>query len=103
MSPITKKSRREITMHDIRKIKENPIEFDKLLSRRHHRYVAQEILKLDAERRAKILESETAQAERNSVSNQVKQAKLSNNLEEFENLRTLLSNSKSNIRGVPHR
>ncbi len=84
-------------MHDIRKIRENPHDFDKQLLRRSHKPVAEEILKIDAVRRAKISESEKAQAEKNSVSEQVKKAKLDSDSKHFENLRELMSKTKSEI------
>ncbi len=84
-------------MHDIRKIRENPNEFDDQLLRRSHAPAAQKILKIDAERRAKILESEKALAQKNIVSEQVKQAKQDNNTDKFENLRKLMSKTKSEI------
>ncbi len=84
-------------MHDIRKIRENPLDFDAQLSRRGHEPSAQNIINLDSDRRAKILASEQAQANKNTISEQVKFAKVNNNIEEFEKLKTLMVEAKSSI------
>jgi seryl-tRNA synthetase len=54
----------EKQMHDIRKIRENPENFDKTLLRRFYKPSADNILKLDSERRLKISEAEQAQAKK---------------------------------------
>ena len=84
-------------MHDINKIRENPFEFDNELQRRYHEPVAKEVLKIDTERRMKILESEKALAKKNAISKQVKQAKLDNNTVLFEDLRKTMGQTKSSI------
>lgn len=84
-------------MHDIRKIRENPKEFDKQLGRRGHKPLSKSILKIDLERRSKILESEKAQAQRNALSEQVKHAKARNDDKTFNDLRTKMSKTKSDI------
>ena len=84
-------------MHDIRKIRENPIDFDHQLLRRGHKPSADEILSLDTERRSKILEAEKAQAEKNMISEKVKQAKINNNVEQFNHLRSIMNKTKENI------
>ena len=84
-------------MHDIRKIRENPDVFDHGLLRRFHDPLSEDIVNLDRERRSKILESEKAQAEKNSISEQVKQAKIVNDTRKFDSIRDLLSQKKSAI------
>ena len=84
-------------MHDIRKIRENPKGFDESLSRRFHQPSANDILKLDHERRSKISESEQAQAEKNSISEQVKQAKIANDTNKFNVLRNNMIETKAEI------
>ena len=84
-------------MHDIRKIRESPDNFDNGLLRRFHKVSAHEIVNLDSERRSKILNAEKAQAEKNTISEQVKQAKIANETEKFNALRDLLGKKKSKI------
>ena len=84
-------------MHDIRKIRENPIDFDTQLLKRGHTACAKHIIQLDSERRVKILASEQAQAEKNTISEQVKSAKLNNDTEKFEKLKNLMAEAKSSI------
>jgi seryl-tRNA synthetase len=62
-------------MHDIRFIRENPDAFDRGLARRGLPGEAQRLTALDEQRRAKILELETAQARRNAVSKEIGEAK----------------------------
>ena len=79
------------TMHDIRKIRDNPSEFDQSLARRGIEPIAAELLGIDAEMRKKIHESETAAAERNAVSRRIGEAKAKGEKDEFERLRSLVS------------
>ena len=84
-------------MHDIRKIRENPDAFDDGLLRRFHEPAAKEILKIDFERRSKILESEKAQAAKNIVSEQIKQAKIAHETKKFNDLRDVMGQTKLHI------
>lgn len=84
-------------MHDIREIRENPDIFDAGLLRRFHKKIADDILNLDKERRNKILAAEKAQAERNVVLEEVKQAKITNNIKKFDSLKNVLSEAKARI------
>lgn len=84
-------------MHDIRAIRENPAAFDAALSRRGAAAMSSRILALDEARRGKILAAETAQAEQNRASKEVGAAKAAGNEAEFERLRTLVSQKKSDI------
>lgn len=78
-------------MHDIRKIRDNPSEFDQNLARRGIGPIAAELLGIDAEMRKKIHESETAAAERNAVSRKIGEAKAKGEKDKFERLRSLVS------------
>ena len=68
-------------MHDIRFIRDNPDAFDRALARRGLASEAKRLIDLDENRRAKILELETAQARRNSASKEIGEAKKSKNEE----------------------
>ena len=78
-------------MHDIRKIRDNPSEFDQNLARRGIEPMAAELLAIDAVMRKKIHEAETAAAERNAVSRKIGEAKAKGEKDEFERLRNLVS------------
>jgi seryl-tRNA synthetase len=84
-------------MHDIKAIRENPAAFDAALSRRGLAPLSPQILELDAARRAKILASETAQAAQNAASKQVGAAKAKGDDAEFERLRALVAETKTEI------
>jgi len=84
-------------MHDIRSIRENPAAFDAALARRGLPPVAEEILAIDAARRAHILAAETAQAERNKASKEIGAAKARGDDTEFERLRALVAAKKAEI------
>lgn len=84
-------------MHDIRAIRENPQAFDAAMGRRGLDAMSQEILSLDSERRAKIVEAETAQAEQNRASKEVGAAKGRGDEAEFERLRKLVAEKKADV------
>lgn len=84
-------------MHDIRAIRENPAAFDAALARRGLPPQSAMILSLDEARRACILASETAQADRNAASKDVGAAKARGDDAEFERLRALVSEKKDEI------
>ncbi len=84
-------------MHDIRAIRENPAAFDVALSRRGLPGASAKILALDADRRAKIVAAETAQAEQNRASKDVGAAKARGDEPEFERLRALVAQKKAEI------
>ncbi|KJZ20372.1 serine--tRNA ligase [Loktanella sp. S4079] len=84
-------------MHDIRAIRDNPAAFDAALSRRGISPVSSEILALDEARRAKILAAETAQADANKAAKEVGAAKGRGDEAEFERLRALVAEKKSQI------
>ena len=84
-------------MHDIKAIRENPAAFDAALAMRKAEPMSSSILELDAERRAKILAAETAQAEQNKASKEVGKAKASGDEAEFERLRALVADKKAEV------
>ncbi|MDO9638787.1 MAG: serine--tRNA ligase [Pseudotabrizicola sp.] len=84
-------------MHDIKAIRENPAAFDAALARRGLSAMSSEILALDADRRAKIVAAETAQAEQNRASKEVGAAKARGDDAEFERLRALVAQTKADI------
>ena len=84
-------------MHDIRTIRDNPAAFDAALSRRGVEGLSSSLLALDEERRAKIQEAETAQAEQNAASKQVGAAKAKGDEAEFERLRALVAEKKQAV------
>ncbi|MCF3973694.1 serine--tRNA ligase [Paracoccus salsus] len=84
-------------MHDIRAIRENPAQFDATLTRRGVEAISARLLALDADRRAKIAESETAQAEQNRASKEVGAAKGRGDEAEFERLRALVAEKKAHV------
>src|SRR5580658_5072823 len=73
-------------MHDIRFIRDNPDAFDKALARRGLEPQAQRLITLDEQRRAKILELETAQARRNAASKEIGEAKKNKDEEKAKSL-----------------
>jgi len=62
-------------MHDIRFIRENPAQFDAGLKKRNLAPLSAEILEVDKRRRAAITESESIQARRKQLSQQIGMAK----------------------------
>ncbi|MCK8464759.1 serine--tRNA ligase [Aliiroseovarius sp. S1339] len=84
-------------MHDIRLIRDNPEAFDAGMARRGLSPLSGEILALDEARRASILAAETAQAEANKAAKSVGAAKASGDETEFERLRALVADKKSEI------
>ncbi|OYU39273.1 MAG: serine--tRNA ligase [Pseudorhodobacter sp. PARRP1] len=84
-------------MHDIRAIRDNPAAFEAALARRGLSGISATILKLDEARRSKILASETAQALQNAASKEAGVAKGRGNEAEFNRLRTLVAEKKSEV------
>ena len=84
-------------MHDIRVIRDDPAAFDAALARRGLAPMSPEILALDADRRARIAAAETAQADQNKASKEVGAAKARGDDAEFERLRALVGEKKSEI------
>ncbi len=84
-------------MHDIRAIRDNPAAFDAALSRRGIAPMSSQVLALDEARRASILAAETAQADANKAAKEVGAAKGRGDEAEFERLRALVAEKKSEI------
>ncbi|MEM8774842.1 MAG: serine--tRNA ligase, partial [Pseudomonadota bacterium] len=84
-------------MHDIRAIRDNPASFDAAMARRGVSSASSDILAADEARRAKILASETAQAEQNKASKEVGAAKGRGDEAEFERLRALVAEKKAEV------
>ncbi|MDO5611648.1 MAG: serine--tRNA ligase [Paracoccus sp. (in: a-proteobacteria)] len=84
-------------MHDIRAIRDNPDAFDAALARRGLSPVSPRILALDADRRARIAEAETAQSEVNKASKQAGAAKGRGDEDEFNRLRAEVSARKDDV------
>ncbi|QMU57411.1 MAG: serine--tRNA ligase [Boseongicola sp.] len=84
-------------MHDIRAIRDNPTAFDAAMAKRGISGASSEILAIDEARRSKIATAEKALADRNAASKQVGAAKARGDEAEFERLRALVSEKKSEI------
>ena len=84
-------------MHDIRAIRDNPAAFDAALSKRGDAPLSQILLAMDEARREKIQAAETAQAEANKAAKEVGAAKGRGDEDEFQRLRALVSEKKSQI------
>lgn len=84
-------------MHNIQYVRENPELFDASLFKRGLNGHSKDILSLDEKRRAMIHLAETAKAEQNLASKEVGLAKARGDDAEFERLRLLVSEKKSEI------
>ena len=84
-------------MHDIRAIRDDPDAFDAALARRGDAPAAQRILKIDAERRARIHAAETALAEQNKASKEAGAAKAGGDEAGFERLRGTVARKKEEV------
>lgn len=84
-------------MHDIRAIRENPAALDQALAKRGASAMSSEILAIDESRRAKITKAEQALAERNAASKEVGKAKAAGDEAEFERLRQLVADKKTEV------
>ncbi len=84
-------------MHDIRFLRENPADFDRALTRRGMEPMAEALLAIDAERRAKIAAAEDARAAQNAASKEVGAAKARGDDAEFARLRALVAEKKAEV------
>ncbi len=84
-------------MHDIKAIRENPAAFDAALTRRGDEAMSSSLLALDEERRAKIGAAEAAQAAQKAAAKEVGAAKAKGDEAEFERLRALVGEKKSEV------
>jgi seryl-tRNA synthetase len=84
-------------MHDIRTIRENPAAFDAALARRGLGGESSVLLAIDSARRVAILAAETAQAAQNAASRDAGAAKARGDDAEFNRLRALVADKKTEI------
>lgn len=84
-------------MHDIKAIRDDATGFDAALTRQGHEAVSTALLKLDSDRRAKILAAETAQADQKKAAKEVGKAKADGDAAEFERLRALVADKKAEV------
>ena len=84
-------------MFDIKKIRENPVDFDNNLSKRKHEPISIKILDLDKENRDLIAQLQTIQEERNSKSKKIGEISLNGNKEEASKLKDEVSSLKSKL------
>ena len=84
-------------MFDIKKIRENPVDFDNNLSKRKHEPISIKILDLDKENRDLIAQLQTIQEERNSKSKKIGEISSSGNKEEASKLKEEVSSLKSKL------
>jgi seryl-tRNA synthetase len=84
-------------MHDIRAIRDDPAAFDAAMARRGVAPMSSSILALDEARRAKILASETAQADQNKAAKAIGAAKAAGNEDAFNRLRAEVAAKKAEV------
>ena len=84
-------------MFDIKKIRENPADFDNNLSKRKHEPISIKILDLDKENRDLIAQLQIIQEERNSKSKKIGEISLNGNKEEASKLKEEVSSLKSKL------
>lgn len=84
-------------MFDLKFIRENPDAFDAALKRRGEEPIAEEIIALDASRRAVQTEAQAAQARRNEASKLIGKAKGQGNEEEAQALMAEVGGLKSRL------
>jgi seryl-tRNA synthetase len=84
-------------MPELKMIRDNPAAFDAALARRGLAGQSEAVLALDNARRAAILASETAQAAANSAAKEVGAAKARGDEAEFDRLRALVAQSKTDM------
>ena len=84
-------------MHDIKMIRENPEAFDAAMARRGLSGISAAVLAIDTARRGAIARAEAALTERNAASKLVGAAKASGDEDEFERLRALVGEKKTEI------
>jgi seryl-tRNA synthetase len=88
---------KDLGMHDIKWIRENPDAFDRGLARRGLKAEAQYLLSLDGRRRANIRVSESFKADRNKASKEIAEAKAKNDKAAVEKLMAKVAECKTSI------
>ena len=86
-------------MHDIQFIRNNPIEFDNLISKRGIKPISKTILKIDEDRRKSQTSLQKLQEERNSLSKEIgnlksKNISADNQLKRIEEIKNEISTFK---------
>ena len=84
-------------MFDIKKIRENPEDFDNILSKRKYEPISKKILDLDKENRDLIAQLQTLQEERNSKSKKIGELSLEGSKDESLKLKDEVSSLKSKL------
>lgn len=87
-------------MFDLKFIRENPAEFDRLLARRGEAAMSAQILALDSDCRAVMTEAQAAQARRNEASKLVGRAKASGDEDQAQELMNEVSALKEALGGL---
>jgi len=91
---------RNLSMHDIRLIRDDPAAFDRGLARRGLKPQAQGLIALDEKRRAAIQTVETAQARRNAASKEIGEAKKAKDDEKAKGLLIEVAALKESLPGL---
>lgn len=87
-------------MFDIKKIRENPEDFDKSLSKRNHDPISKDILDLDKKNRDLIADLQSIQEERNLKSKRIGELSASGKNAEASKLKDEVSNLKSKMQDL---
>ncbi|RVT84358.1 serine--tRNA ligase [Rhodobacteraceae bacterium CCMM004] len=84
-------------MHDIRIIRDDPHAFDAAMARRGLSGVSEDVLALDAARRAAIHAAETARADQNAAAKEIGAAKARGDDAAFDRLRAAVADGKAEV------
>ena len=87
-------------MFDIKKIRENPEDFDKSLSKRNHDPISKDILDIDKKNRNLIADLQSIQEERNLKSKRIGELSASGKNAEASKLKDEVSNLKSKMQDL---
>ena len=87
-------------MFDIKKIRENPEDFDKSLSKRNHDPISKDILDIDKKNRDLIADLQSIQEERNLKSKRIGELSASGKNAEASKLKDEVSNLKSKMQDL---
>ena len=87
-------------MIDVKKIRENPTDFDKSLSKRNHDPISEDILELDKKNRDLIADLQSIQEERNSKSKKIGELSASGKGDEVSKLKDEVSSLKSKMQDL---
>jgi len=87
-------------MIDVKKIRENPTDFDKSLSKRNHDPISEDILELDKKNRDLIADLQSIQEERNLKSKKIGELSASGKGDEVSKLKDEVSSLKSEMQDL---